>query len=302
MLSQILAHVFRCILTMVSPKLNTMITYRVKFGKRLDFNNPRTLNEKILWLKFNDYWNNDLIKQCADKYRVREYVESIGCKEILNDLIAVYHSVDEIEWDALPNSFVIKLNVGCGFNHIVTDYSSENKKDLENEVKQWLKKSKHQWMAYSELQYKNIKPVIIVEKYLKPQTGILPEDYKFYCFDGAAPYVMVCTDRQEGGKHPRYWYYNDKWELQMLSADALEYGMEAAIPKPDGIDDAFEYAKKLSRGFPFVRVDLYLLDGKIYFGELTFTPSGGQDNGRLPKADELLGRYVDRPKKLNENR
>lgn len=288
-----IAHYYRCILTMISPKLNTMVTYRAKFGKKLDFDNPQTLNEKILWLKFNDYWENPLVKQCADKYRVREYIKDVGCEGILNTLIATYESVDEIEWDMLPDSFALKLNVGCGYNIIVPEKDKLDIEDAKSKLRKWMK-TKY-YLGYSEMQYKGVKPVILVERYLKPKRGVLPEDYKFYCFDGRAPFVMVCTDRQEGGKHPRYWYYNEKWEMQMMSADAIKYGKEASIPKPEGIDEAFAYARKLSKGFPFVRVDLYIVDGKVYFGELTFTPSGGQDNGRLPEADEILGTYVKRP-------
>lgn len=286
-------HLIAPICTRISPMLNTRLLYRYLFEKKLDLNNPQTLNEKVLWLKFNDYWENPLVKQCADKYRVREYINKIGCEEILNQLICVYESVDEIEWEKLPNSFAMKLNVGCGYNIIVPDKAKLDVKDSENKLRKWMKEK--YWLDHSEMQYKDVKPVIIVEKYLKPRSGVLPEDYKFYCFDGEAPYVMVCTDRQEGGKHPRYWYYNDKWEMQMLSTDALKYGVEASVPKPAGIDEAFEYARKLSKGFPFVRVDLYLVDGKVYFGELTFTPSAGLDSGRLPAADNILGTYVKRP-------
>lgn len=292
-IKQTIAHYFRCGLTIISPKLNTIVTYRIKFGKWLDFNNPKTLNEKILWLKFNDYLDNPVIKQCADKYRVRDYVKQVGCGEILNELIAVYNTTDEIEWDKLPLSFALKLNVGCGYNIIVHDKTKFDEEETKKKLRKWMKEK--YYLGYSEMQYKDVKPMILVEKYLKPRDGILPEDYKFYCFDGESPYVMACTDRKEGGKHPRYWYYNEKWEMQMLSEDALKYGYDGAIAKPDGIDSAFEYARKLSKGFPFVRVDLYLVDGKVYFGELTFTPSGGQDNGRLPIADEILGTYVKRP-------
>ena len=289
-----IARVYRCGLTLISPKLNTCVVYKAKFGKKLDFNNPQTLNEKILWLKFNDYYNNPIVKQCADKYRVREYVTNCGCPEILNHLIGVFSKVEEIDWDSLPESFALKLNVGCGHNIIVKDKKELDIQKTKRTLKKWLK-NKYQYLGYAEMQYKDVKPLILIEDYLKPKVGKLPEDYKFYCFDGLAPYVMVCTDRQEGGKHPRFWYYNEEWEMQMLSADALKYGVKAAIPKPEGIETAFEYAKKLSKGFPFVRVDLYIIDGKVYFGELTFTPSAGQDNGRLPEADRVLGTYVKRP-------
>lgn len=287
------AHYYRCALTLISPKLNTKVTYKAKFGKKLDLGNPKTLNEKILWLKFNDYWENPLIKQCADKYRVREYVESIGCGEILNELIATYESVDELDINKLPQSFALKLNVGCGYNIIVPDKNKLDIEDAKAKLRKWMK-TKY-YLGYSEMQYKGVKPIILVERYLKPQSGVLPEDYKFYAFDGDVPYVMVCTDRTDGGRHAKYWYYNKNWEMQMMSEDALKYGTGASIPKPEGIDEAFEYARKLSKGFPFVRVDLYLVDGRVYFGELTFTPGGGQDQGRLPKADEILGTYVKRP-------
>ncbi len=292
-LRQTIEHYYRCGLTLISPKLNTLVNYRRRFGKKLDLDNPQTLNEKILWLKFHDYWNNPLIKQCADKYKVRDYIESIGCGEILNNLISVYSSADEIQWDNLPNSFVIKLNVGGGSNLIVPDKTMLDQEEAKKTIRKWMKKK--YYLDYSEMQYKDVNPVIIVEKYLKPKNGILPEDYKFYCFNGKAPYVMVCTDRQENGRNPHYWYFDENWEMQMLSEDALRCGKQVPIPKPEKIEEAFWYAKKLSQGFPFVRVDLYIVDEKVYFGELTFTPSGGLDNGRLPEADKILGALVERP-------
>ena len=281
---------FRKMLTRISPKLNTYVTYLIKFHKLLNLNNPKGLNEKILWLKFNTYYNNDLIKQCADKYKVRDYIQQIGCKEILNDLIAVYTDIDEIQWDKLPNSFVMKLNRGCGFNIIIPDKSKVNSKDVFCKMRKWLKEKP--WLPYSEMQYKDVKPYIIIEKYLQPKHGMLPDDYKFYCFDGVVPYVMVCTDRKEGGKHPKYWYFDSQWKMQLMTQDAIKYKNQITIPKPEGIEDAFYYARKLSKGFPFVRVDLYIVDGKVYFGELTFTPSAGMDNGRLKATDLILGEYL----------
>lgn len=104
---------FRSTLTLISPKLNTAVTYRVKFGRKLNLLNPRTINEKVLWLKFNTYWNNETIKQCADKLRVRDYLEQHGYGYLLNDLIGAYDDVDLIDFSKLPNQFALKLNVGC---------------------------------------------------------------------------------------------------------------------------------------------------------------------------------------------
>lgn len=286
---------FRKMLTRISPKLNTYVTYLIKFHRFLNLDNPQGLNEKILWLKFNTYWNNDVIKQCADKYKVRDYIQHIGCQEILNDLYAVYSNINEIEWNKLPRSFVMKLNRGCGYNIIVPDKSKANKLEILDKMKKWMQEKP--WLPYSEMQYKDVKPYIIIEKYLKPQHGMLPDDYKFYCFNGFVPYVMVCTDRKEGGGHPKFWYFNSKWEMQLMTQDAYDYGDKVSISKPEGIEKAFYYASILSRGFPFVRVDLYIVDGKVYFGELTFTPSAGMDNGRLNKTDNILGDYLTLPKK-----
>lgn len=124
---------FRSTLTLISPKLNTEVSYWVKFGRRPDLNNPQTINEKVLWLKFNTYWQNETIKQCADKFRVRAYLEQRGLSAILNGLIAVYENVDDIDFSKLPNQFALKLNIGCGRNIIVNDKS---KLDIENTKKQ----------------------------------------------------------------------------------------------------------------------------------------------------------------------
>ena len=121
--------------TVISPKLNTKMWYKKTFKKKWDPDNPKTLNDKVLWLKFNTYYKNPLVKQCADKYRVREYIESVGCGDTLNELIATYTRVKDIEWDKLPDSFAMKLNVGCGYNIIVPDKSALNIKKAKKKFK-----------------------------------------------------------------------------------------------------------------------------------------------------------------------
>ena len=287
-------NIVRSGLTLISPKLNTAVTYRVKFKKKLDLEHPVTLNEKILWLKFNTYWNNPIIKQCADKYRVREYLESKGYGVLLNGLIGVYENVDDIDWDSLPNQFALKLNVGCGCNIIVSDKSNLDIESAMHSMRKWLKSN--YWLGWSEMQYKGVKPVILIEKYLGSKDGRLPEDYKFYCMNGQAKYVMVCADRDIGEHAAKFFYYDRQWNLMPYTSDYFA-DPDLVIPKPDRIDDAFETAEMLSKDFPFVRVDLYIVDGKIYFGELTFTPSAGLDNGRLPETDRILGEQLVLPKR-----
>jgi hypothetical protein len=169
--------------------------YKDTFKKKWDPNNPVTLNDKILWLKLNTYYNNPLVKQCADKYRVREYLEQKGCSNILNDLIAVYEKAEDIEWDKLPDKFALKLNTGCGYNIIVHDKSKLDKENAKMKIKKWMKEKYYR--AYSEMQYKDVKPYILIEKYLEPPTGKSLIDYKVYCFHGKPLAILVMHDRDE---------------------------------------------------------------------------------------------------------
>ena len=178
---------FRSTLTLISPKLNTAVTYRVKFGRKLDLTRPTTFNEKVLWLKFNTYWNNDTVKQCADKLRVRDYLEQHGYGYLLNELIASYEDVDSIDFSTLPDRFAIKLNVGCACNIIVQDKSKLDIEATKNTMRKWLKNN--YWLGWSEMQYKDVKPCILIEKYLGGDDGSLPVDYKFYCMNGKATSV-----------------------------------------------------------------------------------------------------------------
>lgn len=273
------------LLTRISPMLNTKVLYRYNFKKKLDLEHPITLNDKILWLKFNTYWNNDTVKQCADKYRVREYLQKKGFSELLVDLIGVYDDPEKIEWDSLPDSFALKLNVGCGKNIIVNKKCELDIPKIVETMKTWMKEK--YYLGHSEMQYKDVKPYILIERNLCTDTGMLPDDYKFYCMNGKSLYVMVCEDR-EIGKKAKYFYFDKNWNMMPYSQDALDEPGRI-IPKPEGIDTAFEYAEKLSKDFPFVRVDLYIVNGKVYFGELTFTPSAGLDTGRLPSTDKIFG-------------
>ena len=220
--------------TMISPTLNTKLRYKSAFGKPLDLNNPQTLNEKNQWLKSNTYYKNPLVKECADKYKVRDYITRIGCKETLNELIAVYENADDIEWDKLPSSYVIKLNSGCGFNIVVPDSKKLDRIEVVEKLKKRIKIK--YYLDYSEMQYKDVKPYILIEKYLKPKR----------------------------------------------------------------IDEAFVYADKLSKPFPFVRTDLYLFDDSIYFGELTFTSAGGLDKDITPEGLNHMGEMIDLNYRGNE--
>lgn len=286
---------FRCLLSRISPKLNTKVVYYFKFKRLLNLKNPVTLNEKILWLKFNTYWKNPLIKQCADKYRVREYLEEKGYSDLLNPIIGVYDDVEKIDWDSLPQKFAIKLNVGCGKNIIVKDKSEIDIPQIKKEIQGWF--GLNYWQAYSEMQYKDVKPYVIIEQYLASNDGELPEDYKFFCMNGKCVAVMICKDRVIGGR-AKYFFLDREWNLLPYSQEALDSPNEY-IPKPKKVFEAMEMAEKLAKDFPFVRVDFYIVNNQIYFGELTFTPAAGMDvelmltpPGENKDVDTILGEQL----------
>lgn len=265
-LSKEIAKIYRCTLTVISPKLNTKACYKSKFKRKLNLNNPKTFNEKLLWLKFNTYWKNPTVKQCADKYAVRDYIKNLGFSDILIPLIAAYTNPDEIEWDKLPESFAIKLNVGSGKNIIVKDKSKLDINETVKTLKKWMKEK--YYLHYSEMQYKDVKPYILFEEYIGGEK--LPVDYKFYCFNGKVHYIQVCEDRvlRTGAK---LYYMDLDWNMLPYSKYALREP-DKVIEKPALMDDAIILAEKMTKEFPFVRLDLYIVGDKIYFGEYTFTP------------------------------
>lgn len=285
---------FKYMLTFISPRLNTEVNYFIKFGKRLNLKAPTTLDEKIQWLKFNTYYKNPLVTQCADKYRVREYVKERGCGDILITTLGEYDHANEIDWDNLPDQFVAKWNFGCGQNLICRDKKSMDKAEAIKKLNQWGKET-NGYMAYSEMHYKDIVPKIIVERMILGENGALPEDYKVYCFNGHPEYVMICHGRDVNGHGAKYYFFDKKWQLARINKDSQQAPDNFTLPKPDGFDHMLECASKLSEPFPFVRADFYIENGKVYFGELTFTPCGGMDTNRLPSTQILFGNMLQLP-------
>lgn len=279
----------RYLLTWISPKLNIRFFYKRCHGKYPDLKNPKTLDEKIQWMKLNYYPGNDLVYQCADKFRVREYVKKCGLGFILNELLCTFRSPEEIDWDKLPEKFVLKWNFGCGGNIICHDSSKLDKELAIKELKYFQKIKAH--LIAAEPQYE-MEKVLLCEKLIETADGSAPVDYKFYCFNGKAEYVLCCVGRGEN-ERPAFYFFDREWKLQRLNRSSLNLPADFSVPKPEGIDQLFEYAEKLSAPFPFVRADFYLENGKPYFGELTFTPSGGFDAGRLPETDLFFGEKVE---------
>lgn len=253
-------------ITKISPKFSCKLLYFIRTKKWPNLKEPKTFNEKTTWLKLNEYNNNKLISKCADKYEVREFIEENKCAEILNELYGVYENFDDINFDKLPNKFALKCTHGCAYNIICKDKSEFNIEEARKKVNKWMKEK--YGYATTELHYTRIKPRIIIEKYLCDKNGKMPIDYKFYCINGNVKCILVCSERDENLKLS---YYNQKWER--LDYEKKEWSSKKNIAKPKKLNEMIKIAKKLSKKFPFVRVDLYCDKEKIIFGELTFTPA-----------------------------
>jgi len=274
----------------LSPNAASRILYWRKFKRPLDLSAPKTLNEKIMWLKLNTYRHDPLVSQCADKWRVREYVEAAGWGRVLNQIYGVWDSVDRIPWDALPKSFVLKCNHGCGYNIICPQKEALDVKDSARRINKWMHTDF--WRFYAEVQYRNIPKRILCERYLGDERG-LPRDYKVYCFHGRPRYILVCDGR--GGQRPRFYFFDTDWRFCPITQDGLEAPKGFSVSMPENLGQMLACAADLSAPFPFIRADFYEVSGKLIFGELTFTPAGGLDTRRLPETDIMFGNLLKIP-------
>lgn len=256
-----------CAATMISPKLNTRLWHLKVFHRWPDLKNPKTFNEKLLWLKLKQM-NDPLVIQCADKYRVREYVESCGCGQYLNGLYGAYDRADEIPWDDLPDRFVIKWNFGAGMNFVCADKKTVSRKEKIRELNRWGKQKI--WLSHSEMQYKYAPKKLICEQYLEDSAGKSLTDYKIYCFHGVPKAILVMHDRDSGIKTE---FFDPSWEKLENTAKYKEPAVPT--PKPKCLAEMLDAAQRLSKPFAFVRCDFYIVDDKPVFGEMTFTPAGG---------------------------
>lgn len=257
----------KVIISSISPVLMSKMLYKKAFGKPLNLNNPETFNEKLMWLKLNTYYKNPLVTQCADKFLVREYIRKCGLDHFLNNLIGVWDSVNDINWNNLPHKFVLKCNHGCGYNIICDDKSKLDIEESKRKLRQWMKEDF--WRFSAEVNYKYIPKKIICESYLDTDQGFLPYDYKIYCFNGVPRAILLVMDRN-GEKKGAFMTTN--WEF---ISDVDGYQKLDELPsRPVSLEDMINASKVLSEPFPFVRVDFYQHGNKAIFGEMTFSPAG----------------------------
>lgn len=257
------------------PKLLVTILYRIAFGNLLDWKHPKTLNEKIHWLKFNS--DTSLWTILADKYRVRDYVKNKGCDELLVKLYGIWESPDEIDWNALPNQFVMKTNNGCGDVRICW-----NKEEIDRE--EWLKhfrKVMKEKIGYErgEPHYNKIRPAVMAEELLDCTKQSIKSssliDYKVWCFNGCPYCVFVLLNRTKN--NVEIALYDTDWNSM---SDKLKYSSHyipssQIIPRPKTLYRILQYSRILSHNLPQARIDFYEVDGKPYLGEITMTSAGG---------------------------
>ncbi len=259
------------ILCDISPKLTTRLMYLYNFRKVLNLKNPKGINEKLQYLKLKEYYENSVVTQCVDKYLVRDYLEKKGYGELLPDLLGGgYEKAEDLrkDWDTFPNKLVIKCNHGCAYNILITDKSKVNLDEVVTQLDVWM--AEDFWKVYCEPQYKDVPKRIIVEEYLADDI----QTYKFYCFNGSPEVVYVSSNGENGEKDLYLDYFDMEWNWLPITLDTHQH-VKGEIAKPKNFGKMIQLAKELSVDFPFVRVDLYNVNGEIYFSELTFIPTGG---------------------------
>ena len=269
--------------------------YRFVFKKPIDLKNPGDLNEKIIWAKL--FSDTSKWTELADKYKVREYVEGLGLGKYLVKLYAVWYDAKDVSFDMLPEEFIIKANNGDGkgTNLIIkkSELTDRKKAQVIKIIDEWLHR-KNIGALHAEPQYKSMRPCVIAEEVLPPDEGASSLiDYKIWCFYGKAFYVRVYSDRNDSGSSANVMTYDMDWNAHPeFSIENSDYKLGGIIPRPDNFEEMIWVAEGLSKGFPELRVDLYNVHGKIYFGELTFTSQGGFMDNITPEFNRLMGGIV----------
>ena len=287
---------------LIKPFLNdeaaVRLRFRNRFNRSLNLENPKTFNEKIQWIKLYD--RDSLMTSYTDKYEVRKIVENKIGTRILNELYDFSESVEAIDFDSLPESFILKATHGSGWNIIVKNKSAIDRRQAKKKMKKWL--ATNYYLQSREWSYKHILPRIVCEKYMENKDGSLI-DYKFFCFKGTPRFVQVDLDRHT--RHARAFYSIDWRKLDFfMGNEEKTCHYEQEVKRPDSLTDMIEIAHKLSGDFTFARVDMYDVEGKAVFGEVTFYPGGGWGRVLPEQWDVELGNLLElpaRPSLTNSN-
>jgi len=260
--------------------------YYRQTGEKLNLDNPSNFNQIIQWLKIYDNRPEKTI--LSDKYLVRGWIkDKIGSKYLI-PIYGAWSNSNEIEFESLPKSFVFKANHGSGMNYIVKDKSLVNKKKIYKMIDRWLKTPYD--MSSMEQQYYAIPRKIIAEKYIEQSDGNLM-DYKIHCFNGIPKIIQVIGDRDLIHHTAKECYFDLDWKRNDQMYNTYQQ-YEIPPKKPENFDEMMEIAKKLSEGFIYVRVDLYVIEEGIKFGEMTFTPAAGIGKWGKQYSNQLIGEMI----------
>lgn len=254
-------------------------------GRVPQYVSPKLLRDKLMWL--TRYYQQPEKTICADKYKVREYVVNKGLASILIPLIHVYDRAEDIDFDVLPDQFVLKCNHGSGYNIIVLDKSKINVKSVRKQLNDWLRIDYYK--CFCEVQYKNIPRKIVCEELLSETA---PTEYQCWCINGEPDSLLVCRKNFDGS----YDAGSFSTEFKQLYDRDEEKSVSGILERPKNLETILEYSRVLSKDFPFVRADFYEVDEKIYFAELTFTPNGNYLTKYKDEFHERLGAKLILPK------
>ena len=265
---------FSYLLSTMSPMIKSSETYlrvyyRIMTGKKLNLEHPVSFQEKTQWLKLHN--TDPLFTQLVDKYAVRQFVADRIGEEHLIPLLGVYNRFEDIDFDALPTRFVLKSTHDSGSVVVCKDKSKLNKQEARKKLNKSLKRN-YFWEG-REYPYKNVPPKIVVEQYMEDaETGELT-DYKFFCFNGKPEYIFVASERFSGDGVPKFTYFD--MDFNVLPIRSKGHNNSDILKKPSCFDEMIKVLNQLCIDTPFVRIDLYSINNKVYFGEYTFFHDGG---------------------------
>ncbi|MDT2848674.1 ATP-grasp fold amidoligase family protein [Vagococcus carniphilus] len=271
---------------LLSDETFLKIQYKYVTGEKLNLDSPKSFNEKLQYLKIEQ--REPIFTEVADKFKVREYVSSTIGQEYLIPLYGVYDSFDEINFQDLPDEYVIKTNHNSGGYFLVPDSKKININAARSKLEPMLKKNYYYFTR--EWPYKNIKPKLICEKYLRENDDMELRDYRFFCFDGEVKFIAVDLSIVDKSKVRRN-LYDKNWKL-LDEEISYERDLTEKIPKPKNLSEMIDLAEKLSSNFKHVRVDLYNINNKIYFGELTMYHQSGYGDIRPQSFNKLMGSWI----------
>ena len=274
-------------------KIYLRLNYRFSLGQKLNLNNPVSYNEKLQWLKL--YYRRPEFTSYVDKSLVKDYVKDKIGEQYLIPTLGVWETLGDIDWDGLPNKFVLKsTNAGGNYGVVICkDKITFDKEDAIKKLK--ISLALNLYKISREWPYKNVKPRIIAEQYMEDSVTKELRDYKFFCFDGVVKALFVGTERQKPGEDVKFDFFDENYN-HLPFKQGHEHA--AQIPaKPKSFELMKELASKLSKGIPHVRVDLYEVDGHPYFGEMTFFHFGGLVPFEPAEWDYKFGEWLTLPKK-----